>query len=211
MKSSPIRPALALALALGLSACGGGSGKAEFTVAGTVTGLVYPGLVLTTNGMDLTVNPPTTAGGTVNYAFPNKLEYGDEYNVQFKQYPQHQNCAFATGYEPVNKNTAGRLSSINVVVNCALTAYSIGGKITGMTADGLVLANGSTGGTLTLTKATTTAAVDYLMPALVNYGVTYGVTVITQPAGLTCTVANPTGVMGDAKVENINISCVPRT
>ncbi|MEH6434858.1 hypothetical protein [Massilia sp. DD77] len=211
MKSFPIRPALALALALGLSACGGGSGKAEYTVAGTVNGLVYPGLVLTTNGMEVAVAPPATTGAAVSYAFPNKLEYGDEYNVQFKQQPLHQTCNFQNGYEPINKNTAGRLARIDVIVNCAVNAYSIGGKITGMTADGLVLANGSTGGTLTLTKATTSAAVDYQMPVAVNYGVTYGVTVITNPAGLNCTIANATGVMGDAKVENINITCVPRT
>ena len=86
MKSSLIRPALALALALGLSACGGG-GKAEFTVAGTVNGLVYPGLILITNGMEIAVAPPATPGGVVTYAFPNKLEYGDEYHVPFKGPP----------------------------------------------------------------------------------------------------------------------------
>ena len=64
MKSSLIRPALALALAASLAACGG-SDKAEFTVAGSVTGLVYDGLVLTNAGVPLKVvitsEPPATA------------------------------------------------------------------------------------------------------------------------------------------------------
>ena len=70
MKSSLIRPALALALAAGLAGCGG-SDKAEFVVKGTITGIVYPGTVLTTNGMDLAVAPPARPGDTVSFAFPN--------------------------------------------------------------------------------------------------------------------------------------------
>ncbi len=80
MKSSLIRPALALALAASLAACGG-SDKAEFTVAGSVTGVVYDGLVLTNAGVPLKVAPPATAGAAVRFAFPDKLEYGDTYAV----------------------------------------------------------------------------------------------------------------------------------
>ena len=207
MKSSLIRPALALALALGLSACGGG-GKAEFTVAGTVNGLVYPGLILITNGMEIAVAPPATPGGVVTYAFTNKLENGDEYHVTFKGQPAHQTCGFATTYrDPINKDTAGRLPKIDVVVNCEIQDHTIGGKVTGLTVDGLVLTNGSNGGVLTLTKAATT----YVMPATVFYGQTYGVTVLTQPAGLTCTVAKAVGVMGDADITDMDVTCVPRT
>ena len=46
------RPALALTLALTLAACGG---KATFPISGTIVGLQYGGLVLSTNGMDLPV------------------------------------------------------------------------------------------------------------------------------------------------------------
>lgn len=210
MKSSLIRPALALTLALGLSACGGG-GKAEFTVAGTVQNLVYPGLVLTTNGTEISVAPPATSGADVTFTFPNKLEYGDEYFVQIKQHPQHQTCNFpgagGVNQNQINKDTAGRLARINVIVQCGVNTYAIGGKVTGLTAGELVLANGSTGGTVTLPKDATS----YTMPAKVAYGITYGVTVIEQPTGLTCTVANPTGIMGDADVTNIDVSCVPQT
>lgn len=211
MKSSLIRPALALTLALGLTACGGGSDKAEFTVAGTIGGLVYPDLALTTNGMKIDVAPPAKAGDTVTFAFPNKLEYGDEYDVDIDRQPRHQTCDFAGTFtnDRIDKDTAGRLARINVIVNCTINSFAIGGKITGLTVDGLQLANGSTTGILTLTKSDT--AFDYQMPVAVPYNVSYGVTVVKQPDGLTCTVANPTGVMGDAAVTNINVTCVRRT
>lgn len=197
MKSSLMRPAFALALALGLASCGGG--EATFPISGVITGLQYPGLVLATNGMDLPV--PT---GATAFTFPNEIEYGDVYDVLVKNQPQHQTCAtqFGTG-----SNTAGRLARINVELKCTINNYAIGGTISGLTADGLVLANGSTGGTYASAKNAT--AFKYTFASPVQYGVTYGVTVLTQPAGLVCTVANGTGVMGDANVENINVTCVP--
>lgn len=206
MKSFLIRPALALALAAGLAGCGG-SDKAEFTVGGTVYTLLYPGLQLSTNGAVIDVAPPAKAGDTVTYAFPNKLEYGDEYNVQIERNPQHQSCQLTNPNYATNADTAGRLAEINVQYVCSVNQFSIGGTITGLTVDGLVLANGSTGGTVAPVKA----AASYAFGLTVPYNQTYGVTVLTQPAGLNCSVSNPAGTMGDANVTNINVACVPKT
>lgn len=206
MKSFLIRPALALALAAGLAACGG-SDKAEFTVAGTVSNLSYEGLQLTNNGGDtITITPPAKAGDVVNFTFPSKLEYGDTYNVRVSKDPAHQTCGVNSSY-PVNADTAGRLAAINIPIACTINTFAIGGTITGLTATGLVLANGSTGGTVAPAKDATS----YAFSLSVAYGQTYGVTVLTQPEGLTCSVSNPTGTMGDAAVANINVACVPRT
>ena len=203
MKSFLIRPALALALAAGLAGCGG-SDKAEFTVGGTVYTLAYPGLQLSTNGTTIDVAPPAKAGDPVKFAFPNKLEYGDEYNVQIAKQPAHQFCKLASSY-PTNADTAGRLALIDVQYSCEINRFTIGGTISGLTVAGLVLTNGSTGGTVTPDKDATS----YVFSLPVAYNQTYGVTVLTQPAGLTCSVANPTNTMGDANVTNINVSCVP--
>jgi hypothetical protein len=199
MKFSLIRPALMLALVLGLASCGG---KAEFTIGGSVNGLLYNGLVLNSNGQDLAVAPPTPPNTVINYAFPNKIQYGDEYSVTIKAQPQHQTCV----PYGLTSDTAGHLASIDAIISCGVNAYSIGGTVSGLTVDGLVLANGSTGGTITLAKDATTFAM-----ASVAYGVTYGVTVQTQPTGLVCSVANGTGTMQDAAVTNIAVTCVPQT
>lgn len=204
MTSTFIRPALALAIALALAGCGG---KASFPVRGGVSGLVYDGLVLTTNGMDLAVPARATT-----FTFANSLSYGENYSVTAKSQPQHQTCTvgafqdssghmFASGTD-----TAGRLAVIDIGVSCALNAAALGGSITGLTSDGLVLTNGSVGGTVAPPAASTTFA----LPA-VSYGVSYGVTVLTQPAGNTCSVSqNGTGVMGDAAVTDIVVTCVPK-
>lgn len=192
MKSSFLRPALALALALGLSACGG---SAKFTVNGTVTGQAYPGLVLTNNGTDLPI-----AVGATTFSFPGSLEYGDTYNVQVKTNPPHQTCEPNAQY---NSDTAGRTATINVPIRCLTNTFSLGGKVTGLTADGLVLTNGTAGGTVTVAKG----AAGFIFAVPVAFGQSYGVTVLTQPTGQNCTVTNGIGEMGDAKVENIQVTC----
>lgn len=209
MKFSLIRPALALMVAAGLSACGGSNDKAEFIVAGTIQGVVYPGLKLITNGMEIDVPPPATPGEAVKFAFPTPLEYGDVYNVQFKSFPAHQSCGMTYERDESYNDTAGRMYRIDIQFSCYVNSYSIGGKITGLKADGLKLANGSTGGVVTITKPTdgSTAPIEYALPN-VTYGVTYGVAVIEQPTGQYCTVANAAGTMGDAVVDNIDVTCV---
>jgi len=212
MKSSLIRPALALAMAASLAACGG-SDKAEFTVAGSVTGVVYDGLTLSNAGVPLKVAPPATAGAPVRFAFPDKLEYGDTYAVTVIGNPAHQSCEPSVpdgGIYTNNADTAGRLVTIDIAISCSINTYAIGGTITGLTGAGLVLANGSTGGTYTADAPATppsTTPISYALP-VVAFGTTYGVTVSKQPAGQVCTVVNPTGTMGDERVTNINVTCV---
>lgn len=213
MKFSLIRPASMLAMALVLASCGGG-GDDDFTVAGSVEGLDYPGLVLTMNGTDINVAPPAKAGEAVSFTFPNKLEYGDTYEVRVKTDPDHQNCAVHNEAPLSTAGTAGQLAVINARFKCFIDVHNIGGTVTGLTKDntGLVLANGSTTGTSQIVPPeanTTGAAFPYALLVPVPYGQTYGVTIVTQPKGAVCTVQNPTGTMGDVDITNINIDCVP--
>lgn len=204
MKFISMRTLLALALALTLAACGGG--KATFTIGGHVAGLYYNGLALTTNGQTTSVAPPPTittdANATAAYSFPKQLEYGEEYDVTISTQPAHQTCTVNGYYQ---RDTAGRLASIDIPVSCIMNSYLIGGTISGLTADGLSLTNGSGGGTFTAANGAST----FTMPASVVYGTTYGVTVLTQPTGLFCSVANGAGTMGDAAVTSIAVTCVP--
>jgi hypothetical protein len=193
MKSTFVRAGIAGALALALAACGG---TEEFTIKGTIIGLKNNGLVLSNNGK--TISP--TANATT-FSFPDTVEYGETYNVTATAQPAHQECDVFGG-----EGTAGRMAAINIVVQCVQNAYTIGGTVTGLTADGLVLANGSSG-TVAIAKNATT----FVFPALVEDGATYGVTVLTQPTGLRCTVANGIGTMGETKVTNLAVSCAPAT
>ena len=204
MKSLFRRPALALALLAGvaLAACGG---KAMFTVGGvfekdsSYPGLIYSGLVLSNGGS--TVSVPA---GATTFAFANQIGYGETYNVVASTQPLHQSCVVANP-----SDTAGRMAAIGIVVQCSLNSFPVGGTVTGLTVDGLVLINGSNGA-VTVNASTTTDLPTFTF-ANVFYNVAYGVSVLTQPPGLTCTVGpKGTGVMGDAAVTDITVSCVPR-
>ncbi|MFL6634019.1 MAG: hypothetical protein ACJ8HJ_17070 [Massilia sp.] len=233
MKFSLARPALALAVLATLAACGGG-GKATFPINVTVSNLQYPGLILNTNGQDLTVNPPATAGQDVTAVFPNGLEYGQVYEVTPKgatiashaysggAQPKHQTCspALFPAY-----GTAGQLAKIDIRYACAINTYQLIGTVKGLTGTGLVLANGSTTGTIAVSPAVDanskpTGADVALIMNPVPYNTTYGVTVLTQPTSpaQTCKVtggANGTGggTMDDAAeaangVTNLVVTCV---
>ncbi|OYO31136.1 hypothetical protein [Janthinobacterium sp. PC23-8] len=198
MKSSCLRPLAALLLTVGLAACGG---KASYDVSGTISGLNNAGLVLA-NGGD-TVSPPV---GATTFTFPQRIDYGTDYNITVKTPPAHMNCAVSGG-----TGSAGRYLSIQAAVNCQQNVYTVGGTISGQTVDGLVLGNGSTATPLTVAKATAT----FTMPTPVADGNSYGISVITHPAGQTCRVAtNPAtglssgvGTMGEANVTSVNIVC----
>lgn len=214
MKFSLIRPASMLAMAAALASCGGGGDDDSFTVGGRVAGLVYPGMVLTNNGgSDINVAPPAKAGEEVAFSFPNKLEYGDTYDVRIKTEPLHQDCRIYQYAPNSTAGTAGQLAVINARFECFIETHAIGGEVTGLTKDntGLVLANGSNTGTTLIVPAETNtsgAAFKYAMVVPVEYNQTYGVTIVTQPKDAVCTVQNPAGVMGDVDVTNINITCV---
>jgi hypothetical protein len=234
MKFSLARPAVALAITLTLASCGGG-GKATFPIYVTVNGLQYPGLVLSTNGQDLAVNPPATAGQAVTAVFPNPLEYGQTYEVIPKGATIAANHTYVGGTLPKHQQcspspfpawgTAGQLAKIDIRYNCAINSYPLTGVVKGLTGTGLVLVNGST--TLTVpvnpdvdaNKNPTGKDVPLTMYP-VPYNTTYGVTVLTQPTNpnQTCTVsggANGTGggtmddkAEADGGVTSLVVTCV---
>lgn len=192
MKSLFTRPALALALAAALAACGG---TAQFTVGGTVSGLSYPGMVLSNGGATLPVAVNATA-----FSFPNTIDYGATYAVTVSTQPPHLDCKVYSG-----SGTAGQYANIAVSVICTAQTHTLGGTIAGLTADGLVLTNGSLGGTFTAAKDSTA----FTFANKVDYASAYGVTVLTQPTGLTCTVSNGVGTMGDSDIATIAVKCAP--
>lgn len=230
MKFHLVRPALVLASSLLLASCGGGGGSESYQVKVTVSNLLYPGLVLTTNGMELSVPVPAKAGDQQIAYFPKGLDYGTYYDVVPKggtaaagtgAQPAHQTCVTA-GY-PREYGTAGQTASlesartpaIEVFYTCSVKTYPLKGTITGLTAGNLTLINGSNS-QVTIAGSTTTSPLPFSLPNNVPYNTSFGVTVLTQPDGFTCTVANGVGVMLDAQeaaggVTDIAVTCTPNT
>jgi len=222
MKFPFAQGALALTALLTLASCGGG--KETFPITVTVYNVLYDGLVLSTNGQDVAVPKPADTSKPVTVTFPNQIEYGQSYRVLPKglvydekagtitgtaSYPQHQTCDVSTSY-PYNlpaSGTAGQLAAIQIYYVCTINSYPLTGKVTGLKGTGLTLANGSGVTPVAVTPAVdannvVTGADVALTMNPVAFNTTYGVTVLTQPAGQTCTVSggangNGTGTMDE--------------
>jgi hypothetical protein len=80
--------------------------------------------------------------------------------------------------------------------------YTLGGTITGLTGAGLVLHSGVDD------LAVPVNAISFTFGTPLPTGATYGVSVLTPPAGQTCTVTNGTGQMANANVTNVQVACV---
>lgn len=214
MKFTFVRALAALALGLALSACGG---KASFDVSGTISGLTNDGMILTNNGGDEIHIP----AGATTFTFPQRASYGDNYDIEFKKnadgtpiYPNHMTCVI--GY---NTGSAGHTISINAQIVCQQATHNLGGTVFGVSncpapTDSapycLTVANGSTGGQMSITKPTDGSdSTSFTFATQVKDGDSYGVTVLTQPPNMTCTVTNATGVMHTGDVGNVVVNCVP--
>jgi N-acetylneuraminic acid mutarotase len=88
----------------------------------------------------------------------------------------------------------------NVQVTCTTTTYTIGGTVSGLTASGLVLADGSQ------TVSPASGATSFAFPTAVASGSSYAVTVKTQPSGETCSVTSGSGT-ASANVSNVQVTC----
>lgn len=213
MKFSILRALAALAIGAALAACGG---KATYDVSGTISGLTNKGLILTNNGGDDLSIP----AGATSFTFARRISYGETYDIEFKKnadgtpiYPEHMVCNL--GY---NTGSAGHTVSINAIVVCSQATHNLGGTVIGLancpattTAAPycLTLANGSN--TLSIAKpADGSNNTPFTFSAVVKDGDSYGVTVLTQPTNMNCTVTNDSGVMHTTDVGNVVVNCVPK-
>jgi uncharacterized repeat protein (TIGR03803 family) len=167
-----------------------------FSLGGTISGLgTFSGLVLA-NGTD-TLN---VAPGATTFTMPAKVPYSSPYTVSVQSAPSGLTCSVVNGSGSM---PATNLS--NIAITCSDQAYTVGGTIQGLTATGLVLANGGD----QLSVAANSSS--FTMPTPVPYTSTYAVTVQTQPAGQVCSVSNGGGTMGTANITNVLISCAAQT
>ncbi|MDB5910020.1 MAG: putative 6-phosphogluconolactonase domain protein [Massilia sp.] len=205
MKSLTLRASLALACALSLAGCGGGGGSLQ--LAGSVFGLTRDGLVLK-NGSELLSVP----NGSVAFAFVGLLSNDQGYAVTVDTQPDSAVCTVTAG-----TGITSTLSISSVIVSCVTDSYDIGGQVSGLNgATGLVLNNGQdrqeikADGHFTMTLFATDGTT--YASGRVPVGSPYGVTVLTQPQGKTCTVANGVNIMTSAAktipVDNIAVTCV---
>lgn len=179
---------------LALSGCWGNSSDPPpptYSLSATLSGLDSSGLVLSVNGTAVSVS-----AGTTTQSLGSSLPSGTSYSTTVQAQPTGETCAISGG-----TGTIQSANVTNVAVTCSEQWYTVGGSISGLISNGMVLINGSN------TLAVHSGASSFTMPATVAYHSAYAVTVQTQPAGLTCSVSNGTGTMGADDVTNVSIAC----
>jgi len=187
-------PLAAAILALGLTACGG-DGITNVSLGGTISGLTQTGLVLNDGVTNLTI-----AANATSFTFPRRLNEGSTYFVFVAQQPALQTCSIAN-----NGGVVGNSDIKNVAVTC-VPNNTLGGTVGNLRGTGLVLVNGPDRVTVAPPSVAGNDA-SFVFPTRVASGANYGVTILTQPTGQTCAVANGVGTMGSTDVSNVRVTC----
>jgi len=192
---------LSIFILFSLVACGGGEEEDNsdniitFTIGGSLVGLTTDSIVLqNNNGDDLSLS---TDG---DFTFTTAINDATAYAVTIKTQPTDQTCTVT--------NSNGTLSGTNITnvnVTCVtntVPTYTVGGAISGLISDTVVLQNNS-GDDLSLVSND-----NFTFTTAINDTTDYNVSVKTQPAGQTCTVANGNGTLNGANITDVAISCV---
>ena len=95
----------------------------------------------------------------------------------------------------------GARTAVNTQISTAANIYSIGGSISGLSASGLILANG------TNTASPSSGATSFTFSTQKATSSTYAVTVQANPTGQTCTVSNASGTVASQSISNIAVTC----
>ena len=173
-----------------------GGGAHGFTVGGTIAGLVGTGLVLQNSaGDDLAVTPNGT--GADRFDFRTALATGAPFAVTVKTQPgaPAQTCTVANG--------AGAVASA-AVTNVAITCgglRTVSARVVGLdTGRSVVLQNNGRDDLAFAAEGTQAFA------TTIASGGAYSVTVLSQPSGGSCLVAEGSGTVGAEDVV-VEVSC----
>jgi hypothetical protein len=158
-------------------------------IGGAVSGLA--GSVVLQNNAGETLTASTDGA----FAFATPVAYGGAYAVTVMTQPAGQTCSVGHG-----SGTVGTHPINDVAVVCAANAYTVAGTLSGLAGTVVLQNNGADALTLA-------ADGSFTFPVSVAQGAAYDVTVLTQPASQTCTVANGSGTMGSANVTNVALVC----
>lgn len=162
---------------------------ATYSVGGTISGLTGTVVLQNNGGNDL------SRSENGSFVFSTRLGNDSGYEVSVLTQPEGQICTVSNG--------SGTVSGANVTgitVTCAVPTFTIGGTISGLS--GTIVLRNNGGNSLSLSENGAFAFTNGLVDDSA-----YAVTVLTQPAGQTCVVANGTGEVDGADVTNVAVTC----
>ncbi len=179
---------------LALAACSsGGSANYPITVGGSINGLATG----TELQLELDGASTTTVRSNGPFSFPIAMPIGATYVVTVSGQPVGQSCEVWNG-----TGTVGASPVSSLFVTCTAVDRTVSGTVTGLLAGrSLVLADNGANAT------TVSADGTFTFSNPVAGGTNYAVSVLTQPAGQSCSVTDGTGTMGSDDVANVVVDC----
>ncbi len=175
----------------------------SYLVGGTVSGLVGSGLVLQLNGSALL---PISSSRSFTFATSPVLS-NQPYNVSVLSQPTSpaQTCTVVNG-SGVMQNANVTNIQVNCITNISSVPHTVGGSVSGLSGNGLILQlNGVSNLPLSAGATTFTFATTVAMNA------NYTVNVYAQPSGQTCTVVNGSGTVSTTDITDIQVYCSNNT
>jgi len=127
------------------------------------------------------------------YTFTNAVPPGTSYSVSISQNPANQTCTIA------NSSGVANAAVSNINVTCVNASETIGGTLSGLAGPIVLQNNLANNQTFSMNGA-------YTFNNTVSVGGAYSVSVLTPPAGQTCSVSNASG-NANANITNANVTC----
>jgi hypothetical protein len=174
----------------------------RFTVGGTISGLAGSRMQLQLNNQP----PLEVPAGATSFTFLTLLQSGASYIVEVERDPSDpaQQCSVS----PATRTGIVLGANVtNVSVTCTTASFRIGGSVSGLLGDGLILRK-QDGETLAVASNGS-----FFFENTQASGSTYEVTVQTPPTNpsQTCTIANGRGTVGSGDVRNVRVTCATDT
>ncbi len=189
---------VAAAAALGLGGCGsgaqgsggqgGGGVTGSYAIGGSVSGLSGSMVLQDNNGDNLAVK----ANGKFTFTTP--LSRGSHYRVTVLTQPMGQTCSVSKDIGVAENDVS------DVAVSCSNNSYTIGGTVSGLSGPMVLQDNNSN-------NLIVSANGNFVFATPVASGSNYSVTVLTQPAGQTCSVSAGAGMVSGHNVTNVAVVC----
>lgn len=161
----------------------------EYTLGGTISDL--SGTIYLQNNNE----NPKAFDNNGSFVLATDLVNGDAYHVTVQSQPAGQICTVANSSGIVHDSNIE-----NIAVTCTATDYTVGGIVTGLSG-ALFLLNDY------FDQALITSNGPFTFPTPLPSGSPYDVIIAMQPTGQVCTVTNGSGLISNANITNVVISC----
>lgn len=186
MKNMYLRTGVTLACAMALYGCGGSDNDIVLRIT-SITGLNRDGMTVTNNkGPALPVRANST------FFDVGLIKADSDFNIEIATQPPNAKCDIFNA-----SGNVGSFTPQSIYITCKIFTYDLFGKVNNLKGN-LVINNGSIRKELKAGDTSftlTTRNGDTVVSGQIAEGTPYGLTILAQPAGQTCTITNGSGVM----------------